>query len=80
MTAEDVLAERLGEISALLTIIIKRDSESQAATILEMSKAGISPTRIATLLGTGTSTVTGTISKAKSRSVAKTSGGKRDDK
>lgn len=65
--ADALIVDRLGEIAALLTIIVKRDAGTQAETILELSKAGIAPTRVAALLGTTTSTVTGSLSKAKTK-------------
>lgn len=64
---EKVIADRLGEIAALLAVLVRRDGESQAATILELSKAGIAPSRIGELLGTTTSTVRSTVSKAKAK-------------
>jgi DNA-directed RNA polymerase specialized sigma24 family protein len=56
------------EIVRLLAIQIRRGSESQADAILELSRAGFGPTRIAALLGTTANTVNVTLQKAKKRS------------
>jgi DNA-directed RNA polymerase specialized sigma24 family protein len=56
------------EIVRLLAIQLRRSSESQADAILELSRAGFGPTRIADLLGTTANTVNVTLQKAKKRS------------
>ncbi len=56
------------EIVRLLAIQVRRGSESQAEAILELSRAGFGPTRIAALLGTTANTVNVTLQKAKKRS------------
>lgn len=56
------------EIVRLLAIQLRRSSESQADAILELSRAGFGPTRIADLLGTTPNTVNVTLQKAKKRS------------
>ena len=53
------------EIVRLLTIQLRRGSESQAQAIEEMSRAGFGPSRIAQLLGTTPNTVNVAISNAK---------------
>ena len=59
--------EPLEEIVRLLAIQLRRDVESQAEAIEELSKAGFGPTRIAELLGTTPNTVNVAISSAKKR-------------
>jgi DNA-binding CsgD family transcriptional regulator len=59
--------EPLEEIVRLLAIQLRRDAESQAEAIEEMSRAGFGPTRIAELLGTTPNTVNVAISSAKKR-------------
>jgi DNA-directed RNA polymerase specialized sigma24 family protein len=56
------------EIVRLLAIQVRRGSENQADAILELSRAGFGPTRIADLLGTTANTVNVTLQKAKKRS------------
>jgi DNA-directed RNA polymerase specialized sigma24 family protein len=56
------------EIVRLLTIQLRRSSDNQAEVILELSRAGFGPTRIADLLGTTANTVNVTLQKAKKRS------------
>jgi DNA-binding NarL/FixJ family response regulator len=60
-----VTEERLDEICRLLAIMIRKDSDTQTATILEMSRAGLKNTRIAELLGTTPNTVNVTVQKAR---------------
>jgi len=55
------------EIVRLLAIQLRRGSESQAEAILELSRTGFGPTRIAELLGTTANTVNVTLQKAKQR-------------
>jgi DNA-binding CsgD family transcriptional regulator len=59
--------EPLEEVVRLLTIQLRRSTESQAQAIEEMSKAGFGPSRIAQLLGTTPNTVNVAISSAKKR-------------
>jgi DNA-binding NarL/FixJ family response regulator len=53
------------EIVRLLAIQVRRGFESQTQAILELSRAGFGPTRIAELLGTTANTVGVTLQKAK---------------
>jgi DNA-directed RNA polymerase specialized sigma24 family protein len=55
------------EVVRLLAIQLRRDAESQAEAIEELSKAGFGPSRIAELLGTTSNTVNVAISNAKKR-------------
>lgn len=55
------------EIVRLLAIQLRRSSENQAEVVLELSRAGFGPTRIADLLGTTANTVNVTLQKAKQR-------------
>lgn len=55
------------EIVRLLAIQLRRNAESQAQAIEELSKAGFGPSRIAELLGTTPNTVNVAISNAKKR-------------
>jgi len=55
------------EVVRLLAIQIRRGSDSQSEAILELSRAGFGPTRIAELLGTTANTVNVTLQKAKQR-------------
>jgi hypothetical protein len=55
------------EVVRLLAIQLRRETESQAEAIKEMSRAGFGPTRIAELLGTTANTVNVSISKQKKR-------------
>jgi DNA-binding CsgD family transcriptional regulator len=59
--------EPLEEIVRLLAIQLRKDAESQAQAIQEMSRAGFGPTRIAELLGTTPNTVNVAIANAKKR-------------
>lgn len=63
----DLAEERLDDIARLLSILVRRDAETQTAVILEMSRAGLRNTRIAELLGTTSNTVNVTVQKAKKR-------------
>jgi DNA-binding CsgD family transcriptional regulator len=63
--------EPLEEIVRLLAIQLRRDSESQAQAIEEMSKAAFGPSRIAELLGTTPNTVNVAVSSAKKRKRAR---------
>lgn len=62
------------EIVRLLAIQVRRGSASQAEAIVEMSKAGFGPSRIAELLGTTSNTVNVALNNAKKR---KSKGGTR---
>jgi DNA-directed RNA polymerase specialized sigma24 family protein len=57
----------LEEVVRLLAIQLRRETESQAEAIEEMSHAGFGPKRIAELLGTTPNTVNVAISTAKKR-------------
>ena len=59
--------EPLEEVVRLLAIQLRREADSQAQAIEEMSKAGFGPSRIAELLGTTPNTVNVAISNAKKR-------------
>jgi hypothetical protein len=61
---------REDEIVRLLAIQLRLQLANQAACILEFSRAGFGPTRIAELLGTTANTVNVTIQKAKKSSKA----------
>lgn len=53
------------EIARLLAIQIRRTAASQAQAVLELSRAGFTPARIAQLLGTSTATVSKDLQRAK---------------
>jgi hypothetical protein len=55
------------EVVRLLAIQLRRQTESQAEAIGELSRAGFGPTRIADLLGTTANTVNVAISKQRKR-------------
>jgi DNA-binding CsgD family transcriptional regulator len=55
------------EVVRLLAIQLRRETESQAQAIEEMSRAGFGPKRIAELLGTTPNTVNVAITTAKKR-------------
>ncbi len=55
------------EISRLLATQIRLSLPNQTAAILELGRAGISPSRIAELLGTSPATAKVTIAKAKKK-------------
>jgi hypothetical protein len=55
------------EVVRLLAIQLRRETESQAQAIEEMTRAGFGPTRIAELLGTTPNTVNVAISTGKKR-------------
>ena len=59
--------EPIEEVVRLLAIQLRRETESQAQAIEELSRAGFGPTRIAELLGTTPNTVNVAISNAKKR-------------
>jgi len=61
----EVAEDRLDDICRLLAILVRKDADTQASTILEMSRAGLKNTRIADLLGTTPNTINVTIQKAK---------------
>ena len=62
----DEIHDRLDEIARLLSVQIKRDTETQGEAIQAMYAAGIRPSRIADLLGTTTNTVNVSVSRVKS--------------
>lgn len=55
------------EIVRLLAIQVRRGASSQSEAIIEMSKAGFGPARIAALLGTTANTVNVALNTAKKR-------------
>ena len=59
------------EMVRLLAVLIRLLLPTQNAAILELNKAGFSPTRIGELLGTSANTVNVTLAKAKKKSVAR---------
>lgn len=61
------MEELLDEVARLLAVQIRTGSESQGEAVVEMYRAGISPSRIAELLGTTPGTVNVSISRAKKR-------------
>jgi DNA-binding NarL/FixJ family response regulator len=56
------------EIVRLLTILVRRQVDSQADAILELHRAGFGPSRIAELLGTTPGTVNVAVNRFKSKS------------
>ena len=60
------------EIVRLLALQIRMQFESQAEAILELSKAGFGPTRIAELLGTTPGTVNVTLARSGSQRTRRT--------
>lgn len=57
--------DQLEELVRLRVIELRRSLGSQTEAILELSKAGFGPTRIAQLLGTNANVVNVTLQKAK---------------
>jgi DNA-binding NarL/FixJ family response regulator len=55
------------EIARLLAIQIRLSVSNQTEAILELSRAGFGPTRIAELLGTSPATAKVTVAKARKR-------------
>ena len=62
MTIDDEMLQRLDEMVRLLAIIAKRGTR-QAELIVELGEQGLSPTRIAQLLGTSPNAVSVTLHK-----------------
>ena len=62
MTADDILLQRLDETVMLLAIIAKRGIR-QSDLIVELGQQGVSPTRIAHLVGTSPNAVSVTLHK-----------------
>jgi len=62
MTIDEILLQRLDEMVHLLAIIAKRGTR-QAELIVELGDQGLSPTRIAQLLGTSPNAVSVTLHK-----------------
>jgi len=62
MTLDDELLQRLDEMVRLLAIIAKRGMR-QSELISELGQQGLSPTRIAQLLGTSPNAVSVTLHK-----------------
>lgn len=59
------------ELVRLMAIDLRHRSQSQSEAILELSRAGFGPSRIAELLGTTANTVNVTIQKAKKKPPSK---------
>jgi DNA-directed RNA polymerase specialized sigma24 family protein len=59
------------ETVRLLAVLIRLLLPTQNAAILELNKAGFSPTRIGALLGTSANTVNVAIAKAKKNPIAR---------
>jgi DNA-binding CsgD family transcriptional regulator len=59
------MEDKQEEIVRLLAIQVRRGSGSQSEAIVEMSKAGFGPSRIAQLLGTTANTVNVALNNAK---------------
>lgn len=59
--------EPLEEVSRLLATQIRLSLPNQAQAILELSRAGFGPTRIAELLGTSPATAKVTIARSKKK-------------
>jgi DNA-directed RNA polymerase specialized sigma24 family protein len=72
MAVQDDIARLLDELVRLHALDLRRRSASQVDAILELSKAGLGPTRIAELLGTTAGTVNVALAKAKKRKPKKT--------
>jgi predicted transcriptional regulator len=62
MTTDDIVLQRLDEMVCLLAIIAKRGAR-QADLITELGDQGVTPTRIAQLLGTSPNAVSVTLHK-----------------
>ncbi len=59
--------QNFDELARLLAVLIKLQMHTQSEAILEMSRSGLGPTRIAELLGTTPNTVNVTLAKAKKK-------------
>ena len=55
------------DIARLLAVLVRLQLPTQADAIRELARAGIGPTRIASLLGTTSNTVNVTLAQAKKR-------------
>ena len=64
-------AELLDELVRLQSIQLRRQLASQSEAIVELSRAGFGPSRIAELLGTSAATVQVTIQRSKRSSSSK---------
>jgi len=60
-----VESEVLDDIVRLLAVLVRRGVETQREVIIEMSRAGLRPARIADLLGTTANTVNVTVQRAR---------------
>lgn len=60
-----VPADQSDEIVRILALLLRQQVGGQGKTILELSRAGFAPARIAALLGTTPNTVSQEIGKAK---------------
>jgi len=58
------LQEGISDLVKLMAILVKRE-RTQGSLILEMGEIGISPSKIASLIGTSQNTVNVTLSKHK---------------
>jgi hypothetical protein len=72
MATQGDIARLLDELVRLQALEVRRRSASQVDAILELSKAGLGPTRIAELLGTTPGTVNVALAKAKKRNTKRT--------
>ena len=59
--------DRDDEIVRLLSILVRRQADSQADAIVELHRAGFGPSRIAELLGTTANTVNVAVNRFKSK-------------
>ncbi len=59
--------DSLDELVRLQVLLLRRQMETQAETIIELNKAGFSNARIADLLGTTSATVNVALHRVKSR-------------
>ncbi|PYI92065.1 MAG: hypothetical protein DME97_11500 [Verrucomicrobia bacterium] len=64
MTTDDIMLQRLDEMVCFLAIIAKRGAR-QADLIAELGDHGLTPTRIAQLLGTSANAVSVTLHKVR---------------
>jgi len=72
VAVQDDIARLLDELVRLHALDVRRGSASQVDAILELSKAGLGPSRIADLLGTTPGTVNVALAKAKKRTSKRT--------
>lgn len=60
----------LDEVARLLALLVRLQVNSQTQAILELSRIGIGPSRVAELLGTSAATARVTVNQSKSKSKA----------